>query len=175
MIPGPARILHIYDSSDFMIDLTASIRRLTGSASIYKIAVEGRFDLVDALDKLVSDGETFSRCIFETHGSPGAIYFGQDLIDGDVFRGWTNRGYNKVFNLWSHIYFNGCNIADNETGWDFLDGAGKLFLTHGGGQASAQSEVGRPILFTGHVVHFGAKVCRSVWAPGGVFLGHTVE
>jgi hypothetical protein len=175
MIPRFPRILHVYDSSDLMIDITASIRRLVGRSPVHQIAVKGRFDLVDALDKLVSDGEVFGRAIFETHGSTGTIYFGEDPITGDVFRGWTSRGYNKIFGMWARIYFNGCNVADDPDGWDFLDGAGKLFLSRGGGQTFAQTGAGRPILFSGHVVHFNAKVCRSVWAPGGFFSGHVVE
>jgi hypothetical protein len=169
------RILHIYDSTDFLIDITAAVRHISSLTPIYPVDVAGRIELRDALDKLVSDGETFSRCIFETHGSPGAIAFGKELITGDTFRGWLNRGYNKIFNLQSRIYFNGCDIADDERGWDFLDGAGHLFLSRYGGQAMAQSEPGHPILLTGHVVHFSAKVCRSVWAPCGVFLGHETE
>src|SRR6266404_1831027 len=71
MIPRFPRILHVYDSSDLMIDITASIRRLVGRSPVHQIAVKGRFDLVDALDKLVSDGEVFGRAIFARTQSPG--------------------------------------------------------------------------------------------------------
>jgi hypothetical protein len=172
---GPPTLLHIYDSSDLLIDITASVRRVFGRDQVHRIGVPGRFDLVDALDELVTKGVTFQRCLFETHGSSGSISFGHDALDGRVFRGWASRGYNRIFELHSRLYFNGCNVADDPWGWDFLDGAGKCFLSRGGGVSFAQTGVGRPIIFTGHVVHFGAKVCKSVWAPGGVLAGHVVE
>jgi hypothetical protein len=175
MIPTRPTLLHIYDSSDLMIDFTSSIRMVFGMDRVHRIAVPGRFDLVDAIDELVAKDMTFNRCLFYTHGSSGSIRFGRDRIDGNVFRGWSSRGWNRLFAYHSRIYFNGCNVADDPWGWDFLDGAGKCFLSRAGGVTFAQTGVGRPIIFTGHIVHFGAKVCKSVWAPGGLFVGHSVE
>jgi len=98
-------LLHIYDSSDLMIDITTSVRRVFGMDRVHRIAVKGRFDLVDAIDELVAKDMTFNRCLFETHGSSGSIYFGGDAIDGDVFRRWFSRGWNRLFAYHSRIYF----------------------------------------------------------------------
>jgi hypothetical protein len=181
MIPRESPLLHIYDPTDIMIALTASVRRfntpwLTGN--LYQVPVHnGRVGLLNALDELVRKRKEFARAIFETHGSSGSISFGGERITGDTFRTfYNNRGYEKLFPyLWSRIYFNGCNVADNPNGWDFLDGAGSVFLKLGGGFVFAQTDVGRPVIFTGHVVHFGDSTFYSLWAPGGVFLGHSVD
>jgi hypothetical protein len=181
LIPREPPLLHIYDPTDLLISLTASVRRfntpwLTGNLTQLPIR-NGLVGLLNALDDLVSKRREFARCIFETHGESGTIYFGRERITGDTFRTFYNkRGYEKLFPyLWSRIYFNGCNIADIPNGWDFLDGAGSVFLKLGGGSTFAQTEVGRPVIFTGHVVHFGASTHYSRWAPGGLFLGHWLE
>ena len=178
-IPRPPRLLHIYDASDLVIALTASARRNTlwSRPNIYPIPINhGIPDLLLELDKLVNTRQEFSRALFETHGSSGSISFGKDRIDGRVWRiVFKNKGYESIFPYYhSRIYFNGCNVADNPHGWDFLDSAGSVFLKRTGGVAFAQTGVGRPIMFTGHVVHFGGSTAYSTWAPGGVFLGHSI-
>jgi len=99
------------------------------------------------------------------------------VIDGDTWRNYlADRGYERIFSYWHcRIYFNGCNIADNPKCWDFLDAAGSVFLKRGGGIVFAQTKVGRTMMLTGHVIHFDAETKRSVWSPGGLFLGHNVE
>lgn len=182
MIPARSRLLHIYDADDFSIDLTASIRRNNPFRSmldvVYAVPIhDGKLGLRNALDELVSNGQEFGSALFETHGSTGAIYFGGQAVTGHDFRGYfAGRGYERIFSyLWARIYFNGCNVADAPNGWEFLDGAGSLFLKRGGGTAFAQTKVGRPIFFTGHVHHFGSSTSYSLWAPGGVFAGHDVD
>jgi len=184
MIPGPSRLLHIYDADALSIALTASARRnprlpgLSLPTNIYPVPIHGgRHGLLIALDKLVKDGQSFSRALFETHGSSGSIYFGGESITGDTFRTFYNaRGYDRLFSyLFCRIYFNGCSVADNPYGWDLLDAAGAVFLRLGGGAVFAQTEPGYPNFFNGHVYHFGSFTSYSVWAPGGMFLGHDVK
>ena len=182
MIPPPSRLLHIYDVDDFSIVSTAFVRRNNPLRSaldvVHPVPVEGgQVGLRNALDALVRDRQQFGRALFETHGSTGAIYFGGEAITGSDFRSFfTGRGYEKISPyLWARIYFNGCNVADAPNGWDFLDTAGRLFLRFGGGTTFAQTGLGRPIIFTGHVHHFGSSTSYSLWAPGGVFAGHDVD
>lgn len=179
MIPGPPRLLHIYDADSLSIAMTASARRNTlwSRPNIYPVPIHGgRLGLLTALDKLVRDGQQFSRALFETHGNVGTIFFESEAITGDTWRSfYNNRGYEKIFSFWwCRIYFNGCNVADNPSGWDFLDAAGSVFLRRGGGRVFAQTGVGRPIIFTGHIHHFGSTRA-SLWAPGGMFAGHVEE
>jgi hypothetical protein len=150
---------------------------------VYPVAIEGGRDaLPTALDKLVSEGLTFQRCLVETHGNVGAIFFNNQSVDvGNLVQLCGNRGYENIFpNLMSNkIYFNGCDIADDGRGWDFLDMVGRVFLRRGGGIVMAQSGPGRLLLpwtmLTGHVIHFGADTCYSTILPGGNVAGHKTD
>ena len=183
MFSRGSTLLHVYDTTDFMIDLTASFRNLSipglgPGKNIHQVPVtDGILGLREALDKLVKDGLSFSRALFETHGHSGSIAFAGEPIDGKTWKSYfSGRGYENIFcYYYSRIYFNGCNVADDPYGWDFLDGAGSVFLKLGGGVTFAQTGVGRPILYTGHIVHFDANTRYSLWAPGGTFLGHNQE
>jgi hypothetical protein len=148
---------------------------------VYPVPIDdGVAGLQRALDSLVSEGKTFARCLFETHGNVGRIAFNGQRLDANGLNAWfANRGYEKIFPyLWTRIYFNGCNISDNNGGWDFLDAAGRIFLRLGGGTTFAQTGAGRIPpwgLLTGHIYHFGADTCYSFWLPGGQFNGHRCE
>lgn len=179
------RLLHIYDASEYGIRATAWARRhadLMSVVTVYPVAVDdGWRGLRKALDDLVSDGQTFARALFETHGNAGAIYFDGERVDAGLLnRQFVNRGYEKLFPyLWSRIYFNGCDIADRGAGWDFLDAAGRIFLRLGGGVTFAQTDPGR-LLFpwstlTGHVIHFAADTCYSSFGPGGRLISHSTK
>ncbi len=66
-------LLHIYDASDPNIVQTVGAR--SGDRSTCPIS--GNSDsLWKALDGLVATNQYFDRILFETHGSAGAIYFG---------------------------------------------------------------------------------------------------
>ena len=129
-------LLHIYDATDRSIRLTSWLRRNSWGANVYPVPIEGGLEgLRVALRDLVSAGKTFDRCLFETHGSEGQISFGHEALAMSNIDSWlANQGYDRLFPHRSRIYFNGCNIADNDKGWDFLDAAGRIFLRIGGGE-----------------------------------------
>jgi hypothetical protein len=85
---------------------------------------------------------------------------------------YSNQGYEKLFDMYAKIYFNGCDIADNGGGWDFLDAAGRVFLKTGGGVTLAQTKLGHLLIPSGHIAHFFADTAYSVFLPGGVSIGH---
>jgi hypothetical protein len=178
------QLLHIYDASDLSIRYTAWARRhedLLASFMVYPVPIDnGVAGLQRALDELVSDRKTFARCLFETHGNAGRIYFNGEKLDATALSArFANRGYEKIFPYpFSRIYFNGCDISDDNGGWDFLDAAGRIFLRLGGGTTFAQTGLGRIPpwgLFTGHIYHFGANTCYSLWLPGGRFISHRCD
>jgi hypothetical protein len=178
MFPSLPPLLHIYDASDRSIRLTAWIRRNSSMfASVYPVPVDdGLPGLRRALDKLVSARKTFQHCVFETHGHVGGISFRHEGLEASNIVAWLgSRGYERLFPLWSRIYFNGCNIADDDGGWDFLDAAGKIFLHLGGGETFAQTGRGTLLpwdYLNGHIHHFWSDTCYSRWFAGGVFLDH---
>lgn len=173
-------LLHIYDATDRSIRLTSWLRRNSWGANVYPVPIEGGLEgLRVALRDLVSAGKTFDRCLFETHGSEGQISFGHEALAMSNIDSWlANQGYDRLFPHRSRIYFNGCNIADNDKGWDFLDAAGRIFLRIGGGETFAQTRFGTAYPWNwlnGHIYHIGSQTCYSRWYPGGVFRDHVRE
>ncbi|HRH43227.1 MAG TPA: hypothetical protein PKY82_16465, partial [Pyrinomonadaceae bacterium] len=69
--------LQIYDSSDSSIVSTVTARGNAGGRVL--LGTNGS-DLIARLDAIVSAGTTFNRILFETHGSPGRIYFNNSHI-----------------------------------------------------------------------------------------------
>ena len=170
-------LLHIYDAADRGTRLTAWIRRNSWRSNVYPLPIEdGLAGLMRALDKLAAERKTFQHCLIETHGNAGVIFFKGEFLDGQrltIFFG--GRGYESIFPHWSRIYFNGCNIADDDKGWDLLDAAGQMFLRIGGGETFASTRFGSLYpwdYLNGHIYHIASDTCYSRWFPGGVFRDH---
>ena len=156
-------LLHIYDSSDWRIRFTAARRGV-----IDNIAASSVGDLVSGLDALAARGARFDRILFETHGSPGEIYFDDEAIDAKWIRdNLLTRHYETLCPPATRVYFNGCNVAENKEGWAFLEAAAALFLKVHGGSVFGQTSVGLANPFNGHVVHLWGDVRTLYVAPGG--------
>lgn len=143
-------LLHIYDASDSNIRQT--MRARGGSRSTCGVQPTP-LGLVEALDGLRASGQMFDRILFETHGLPGTICFGQYGYNAAYLRAVRNRGWTYIARAGARIYFNGCNVAEGDAGWDFLAAAAQLFLAPGGGEVFGQTTVGFGNPFNGHVVH----------------------
>jgi len=148
-------LLHIFDSSDSRIVQTANRRGVVAQLPI----ADGN-DLAPALDRLVAAGSRFDRILFETHGSPGSIYFGGRSLCASWWRGATSRNYTNLTTTNARVYFNGCNVAEGPSGWEFLEAAGTVLLTPGGGEVFGQTSVGFGNPFNGHVVHLWGATRR---------------
>ena len=146
-------LLHIFDSSDMRIRQTVNARSTPGTVTRLPVSDGDKF--ADALDSLVSASSTFDRVLFETHGGPGLIEFGGKSITADWWR-WAARWrkYTRLTTAGARVYFNGCNVSEGPSGWDFLEAAAAVFLTPGGGTVFGQTSVGFGNPFNGHVVHF---------------------
>jgi hypothetical protein len=92
--------------------------------------------------------------VIETHGSPGALYFGSDMLDEARLASFRGRGFEDLFVENTRIFLNGCNIA--ATGKDcsgtrctivngkaFLEAFARTFLSRAGGTGRSQ-HVTRP-------------------------------
>lgn len=146
--------LHIYDSSDSHIRQTANARGLAERRPIPSVD-----HLVADLDRLVAGQARYDRILFETHGSPGMAAFGHRSINAAWWRGVRNRNYHKLTRPNARIYFNGCNVAETDAGWDFLEAAAVTLLS-GGGEVFGQTSRGYGNPFNGHVVHFWGSTRR---------------
>jgi hypothetical protein len=116
--------------------------------------------LTTALDALVSARSKYDRILFETHGAPGLIGFGDDDIDTAWLRAAIPRQYTNITTANARVYFSGCNVAEGAVGWLFLEAASALFLTPGGGEVFGQTSVGFGNPFNGHVVHLWGDTRR---------------
>lgn len=148
-------LLHIFDASDSRIVQTAGAR---GASD--QLPVNGGNNFRAALDGVLASGRTYDRILFETHGSPGRIYFGNTYIDAGWLRSVVAFGYTNMATANARVYFNGCNVAEGDDGWRFLEAAAATFITPGGGQVFGQTSVGFGNPWNGHVVHLWGTTRR---------------
>ena len=157
-------LLHIYDSSDWRIRQTASAR-----GAVHKLPIADGDNLVTALDGELRAGRYYERILFETHGAPGQISFGGKAVTAAYWRAVTTRNWYRLVTNNARIYFNGCNVAEGATGWEFLETAVDVFMKPGGGEMFGQTSVGFGNPFNGHVVHlWGSTRTLFVNAKGRI-------
>ena len=159
-------LLHIYDSSDWTIRLTAGRRGAANSLGCPDLQT-----LMNGLDAFVQANTQFDRILFETHGGPGVIGFGNYTVDAQTLRAMIARRYTALAGPNARVYFNGCNVAEGTAGWPFLEAAAALFLTVGGGQVFGQTSLGFANPFNGHVVHLWGST-RTLFVDSG---GRVIE
>lgn len=140
-------LLHIYDANDSLVVQTALQR---GAAN--QLPILDADNLATELDKLLAGGSLFKRILFETHGAPGRISFGGKIITSCYWQAIKGR-WNNLVTTNSRIYFNGCNVAETEAGWTFLESVAGVFMTSGGGKVFGQDSLGFGNPFNGHTVH----------------------
>jgi Domain of unknown function (DUF4347) len=164
-------LLHIFDASDWSIRLTASQREYKGTRVPCGVADEPT-GLIGFLDAFIAVGQSFDSVLFETHGAPGRISLGPFEYDAKWLRAVSARsGYWRLTTPNARVYFNGCNVAADDVGWEFLEAAASLFIGKGGGQVFGQTSLGFANPFSGHVVHLWGDT-RSVFVD---FNGNTVR
>jgi hypothetical protein len=166
-------LLHIYDADDSNISATASARTEEGARMLVAISGNGA-NLISALDSLVG-GRTYNRVLFETHGSPGRLYFGNASIDSAwVLANMLSRNYDTITPGSTRIYFNGCNVTQGASGSAFMRAIASVFLLRGGGSVFGHTSLGLEIPIysglTGHVVHLTGERKTIYVAPGGRVL-----
>src|SRR5262249_31480945 len=131
------------------------------------------------------EGKRFTRAVFDTHGNSGGITFNGQWLTADVLRdSFEGRGYDTLFPFMGRIYFSGCNVAEGDAGWSFLEAAARAFLRRGGGVAFGHTSKGFAVTdwaaafggalfawkYGGHVLHLTGE-SRYVGVPPG---GHPV-
>lgn len=140
-------LLHIYDSSDSGIAEKAKKRVSERSVPISKVE-----ELETALNDLLHTRKVFDRILFETHGYPGIIRFNGKSIDTNYWKEKAGR-YEFLTAPITRIYFNGCNVAENELGWKFLEAVAGAFMVTTSGEVFAHTDTGHTLPFIDHVFH----------------------
>ena len=86
----------------------------------------------------------------------------------------ANRYYERLCPSYTRVYFNGCNVASDATGWQFLTAFGGIFLRTAGGETFGHTSLGLELpvysWLTGHVVHLAGDTRTIYFAPGGRVL-----
>lgn len=140
-----------------------------------KIAVTGGLKgLVAAWDSFMqSPGGPYAKVVFDTHGNAGEIFFnGEGLGWGGVGKVFGKYNYTHVFPRFTRVYFDGCNVAEDDEGWLFLQEVAKAFLRAGGGLVFGWTSKGYTLGIGGHTaphkwVHLTGKVRYVVARAGG--------
>src|SRR5271165_1721741 len=140
-------LLHIYDDDDWRMHIMTKRKDAQAIVPVQG----GAAKLIEHLDGIVASGWRFNRVLFETHGAPGIIGMGDDGIDARWMRAALGgRGYETICEAGTRLYFNGCNVAEGDDGWDFLRAAAEVFLIGLGGVAFGHTSTGFADPFTGH-------------------------
>jgi len=151
--------LYIYDKSS-NIDRRQAAGRFIDDDDVLTIGVGlGVINLRKVFEQLVNNNQSFNRVVFQTHGGPGRIWFGNEAVTAVVLKAQFN-GFSQLFPHPTRIYFDGCNVAAGGVGTDFLLAAGEVFLTMGGGETFGWTTTGYGLpgwisLIGGHTLHFG--------------------
>jgi hypothetical protein len=155
--------LYIYDQSS-EIDRKQAAGRFKDDDDVLTIGVSlGVKNLMKVFDQLLGSNQTFNRVVIQTHGGPGKIYFGNEFVDSNVWKGsFYGLNYDKLFPKFTRMYFDGCNVAAGGAGTNFLIAAGYVFLGSGGGDAFGWKNIGLGLPgwlpgIGGHTVHFGGS------------------
>jgi hypothetical protein len=148
--------LYIYDGTS-EIDRDQADGRFDGEKGVAQVGVVSKEDLHLQLSGLKAGKMQFDRCVIQTHGNSGYIVFGDDRIDYSMLAAFKNR-YQSLFSAGAHLYFDGCNVAQGERGWEFLQTAGEVFLKSGGGVVTGFTNAGIGLpgwipWIGGHTVH----------------------
>lgn len=165
--------LYIYDESS-EIDRKQAAGRFDGDDDVLTIGVKfGVGNLRKVFEALSNNNQTFNRVVFQTHGSPGNIWFGDDPVNATVLKTQFNS-FSQLFPHPARIYFDGCNVAEGGRGTDFLLAAGETFLRGGGGDTLGWTTIGHGVwgwvpFIGGHTLHFGGDgtLKRIRFFPGG--------
>jgi hypothetical protein len=131
-------------------------------------------DLRFNLDNLKKHQPRIDRLVIETHGSPGAMYFGNERLDSSNLSWLTGRGYEEMFVENARVFLNGCNIAEvgeasageSNDGRVFMKEIGKIFLAKGGGRVGASTSIGLG-LPTNKVYHLWGDTVYVFISKGG--------
>jgi hypothetical protein len=171
--------LYCYDFTSEEDRDQAALRFRSGDQTIRTMGIMSPDHLVAFFAQLLAESATFDRVLIQTHGSSGCIKF-NDLSIFDTFlkSKFAGKNFHRLFPAYTRIYFDGCNVAADPFGWDFLEAVGSIFLRLSGGEVFGHTDPGYGITFDlpfiggnpigGHTIH-GSQTLRTVYfGPGGI-------
>jgi len=136
----------------------AIVRRLRGRQNLWPVLndISDRLPRRQAIDSLD----------FHTHGRPGEIIVGPDIIDVDFWRASRSRAHSIRFGVDAVVTFIGCDVANLAEGEYFLAEAAWTLLSAHGGQVTASTYYGLIDPTTGSTRHPNATEKTAVVRAG---------
>jgi len=132
------------------------------------------------LNDLIESGKIFERAVFTTHGQAGQINFNHQGINAHVLYKLINAyRFDRLFPVKNaRMYFDGCNVADGDDGWSFLEAAARTFFRSWGGNVFGWTSkgLGMPSVIPfigGHTEHLWGNIRGVIITPaddGGAYL-----
>ena len=171
-------LLSVYDTDDPFIRNFGEHRDAER-----KLAITGGLSGFEKMwkDFVDSPGAVYKRIVFDTHGNRGRIFFTHQAMDWGGAKSILGKySYTKIFSEFTKIYFSGCNVADDDDGWLFLQEIAKHLCRTGGGLVIGWTSLGLGTRFSWpHTAkHLWGEARYVVARPGGViddmFEGSTV-
>ena len=132
--------------------------------------------LRDSLVGLLSQGSKFQSLVFATHGDSGKIVLdGEEVSAFDMKNILGKHGLERLLIPGGRVYFAGCNVAEGDPGWGFLEAAAKVFLNGSWGTVFAWTSYGigftRTLgLLPDNITHFWGRVRYVMISPGSTVL-----
>ena len=173
--------LWIYDMSELIFRNMAANNLDSNTEMIGVQSVSIRYQtlasisLRDRMVSLLSQGKRFNSIVFTTHGAPGLIKLDDDIVDARTIQNvFANHGLERLLLPGSRVYFAGCNVADKEAGWNFLETAARVFFKGSGGTAFGWTSYGfsaeRTLGLIKNIVHVWGRTRFVMMSPDGVTL-----
>ena len=174
------RLLFVYDTYD-SDNKSQAEDRFSDDDDVWAIGADSRESVQRQLDWCVRQKMTFESALFQTHGMPGNIRFGDSYIgannvdDPQARFSLSSRGYHSLFPDRGKIYFDGCNVGADDSGTNFLTNFGQVFLKNRGGVTMAYTNPGYGMegwvpIIGGHTLHFFGSLKEIYFAPGGIVV-----
>jgi hypothetical protein len=159
-------VLHIFNDENTAGDRVA-LDRSFGAAHgrVVRWGCPSVAHFVHVLNHHLAAKDRFDRVVIDTHGGPGLISFGRGDVDIGFWLRSAARIQTGLCAPGGVVYFSGCNVAEGQDGWGFLEGAAAFWLKGAGGRVSGWTSVGlADIIFsTGRVWHPSGRH-RTLWA-----------
>ncbi len=172
-------LLYMFDANDTLSTIQAE--QHDGDPSVFSAGVLDPEDMFNTFKRMAQGGMTFRNIVIETHGRPGAISFAKvDVIGGQFTEKSAGVGYEHLMPMYGKLYFPGCECANGEEGWDFLERVGRVFLKIGGGEvigwtSNGYAQISPALPYFGHAVHFNGAARKLTFAPGGFVINRAEE
>jgi hypothetical protein len=148
--------------------VNVNLAAAAGKTGAEVIGVERLDDFEGTLQSQRQD-HSIKKLTIWSHGEPGMLDFRGDRFDVGAVRRFNGKGFADLFADDARIIFDGCQVGAGAKGLEFVKEVARVFLSTGGGRASARSEfVLSAPTFTSEVFSFSGMDVHALINKGGL-------